>query len=80
MHFLDKDIVFQVGSDLCDPCIRTNLSFWILRALVHGVPRDAYDPWRASWNQGRRDRSLEVLVPPPLSDSVGRTIDCYSRL
>jgi hypothetical protein len=41
---IEKDIVFQVDLDLCDPCIRTDLSFWILRAGVHGVPRDAYDP------------------------------------
>jgi hypothetical protein len=42
-----KDIVFQVVPDLRDPCIRTGLSIWILRVGVHGVPRDAYDPWRA---------------------------------
>jgi hypothetical protein len=24
--------------------------------------------------------SLEVLVPPPLSDLLGQTIDCYSYL
>jgi hypothetical protein len=52
---IGKDIVFQVGPDLCDPCIRTDLSFWILRTGVHGVPRDAYDPWWAPWNQGHWD-------------------------
>jgi hypothetical protein len=53
---IGKDIIFQVGLNLGDPCIRTNLSFWILRVGVHGVPRDAYDPWRAPWNQGHQDR------------------------
>jgi hypothetical protein len=53
---MGKDIIFQVGPDLCDPCIRTNLSFWILRVRVHGVPRDAYDLWCVLWNQGCRDR------------------------
>jgi hypothetical protein len=42
--FIRKDVIFQVGPDLCDPCIRTILSFWILCAEVHGVPCDAYDP------------------------------------
>jgi hypothetical protein len=41
---IGKDTVFQVGLDLPDPCIKTNLSFWILRARVNGVPHDAYDP------------------------------------
>jgi hypothetical protein len=45
--FIRKDIVFQVASDLRDPCIKTDLSIWILRIGVHGVPRDAYDTWRA---------------------------------
>jgi hypothetical protein len=49
---IGKDIIFQVGLNLGDPCIRTNLSFWILRVGVHAVPRDTYDPWRALWNQG----------------------------
>jgi hypothetical protein len=53
---IGKDIVFQLALDLRGPCIRTNLSFWILRTGVHGVPSDIYDPWRALWNQGRRDR------------------------
>jgi hypothetical protein len=39
-----KDVVFQVSPDLRDPCIRTDLSFWVLRTGVHGVPHDAYDP------------------------------------
>jgi hypothetical protein len=43
--FIRNDDVFQVVSDLRDPCIRTDLSIWILRARVHRVPRDAYDPW-----------------------------------
>jgi hypothetical protein len=46
---MEKDVVLQVSLDLHDPCIRTNLSFWILRIGMHGVSRDAYDPWRAPW-------------------------------
>jgi hypothetical protein len=42
-----KDVVYQVVLDLHDPCIEIALSVWILRARVHGVPRDAYDTWRA---------------------------------
>jgi hypothetical protein len=53
-----KDIVFQVGPDLYDLCIRTNLSFWILRVGVHRIPHDAYDAWQVPWNQGRQDRQL----------------------
>jgi hypothetical protein len=26
-HVIRKDVVYQVGPDLCDPCIRTSLSF-----------------------------------------------------
>jgi hypothetical protein len=40
-HVIGKDVAFQVGLDLCDPCIGTSLSFWILRAGMHGVSRDA---------------------------------------
>jgi hypothetical protein len=29
---IGEDIIFQVGLNLRDPCIRTNLSIWILRA------------------------------------------------
>jgi hypothetical protein len=43
-HVIRKDVIFQVGADLCDPCIRISLSFWILRIGMHGVSRDAYDP------------------------------------
>jgi hypothetical protein len=42
-----KDVVFQVVSDLRDSHIRTGLRIWILRVGVHGIPRDAYDPWQA---------------------------------
>jgi hypothetical protein len=45
--FIMKDVVFQVVPDLYDLCIKTGLSIWMLRAGVHGVPRDAYDPWWA---------------------------------
>jgi hypothetical protein len=55
---IGKDVVFQVSLDLRDPRSRTNLSFWILRAGVHGVPRDAYDPWRAPWNYDCWDHQL----------------------
>jgi hypothetical protein len=48
-HVIRKDVVFQVGPDLHDPCIRTGLSFWILHAGMHGVSRDAYDPWQTPW-------------------------------
>jgi hypothetical protein len=41
---IGKDIIFQVDLDLYDPCIRADLSFWILRTGVHRVPRDTYDP------------------------------------
>jgi hypothetical protein len=34
------------------------MSFWILRSRLHGVSCDAYDPWRAPWNQDRRDYQL----------------------
>jgi hypothetical protein len=57
-HVIGKDVVLQVGPDLRDPYIRTSLSFWILRAGMHGVSRDTYDPWRAPWYQGRRDHQL----------------------
>jgi hypothetical protein len=40
-HVVGKDVVFQVDPDLCDSCIRTSLSFWILRAGMHGVSLDA---------------------------------------
>jgi hypothetical protein len=46
-HVIGKNVIFQVGLDLRDPCIRTSLSFWILRAGMHGAFRDTYDPWRA---------------------------------
>jgi hypothetical protein len=62
-----KDIVFQVGADLRDPCIRTDLSFWILCVEVHGVPRDAYDPWQAPWNQGHRDHQLRGVGLAPFT-------------
>jgi hypothetical protein len=55
---IKKDVVLQVSPDLHDPCMRTDLSFWILRAGVHGVPHDAYDHWQTPWNQDRRDRQL----------------------
>jgi hypothetical protein len=48
-HIIGKDVVFQVGPDLCYPCIGPSLSFWILRARMHGVSRDAYDPRWAPW-------------------------------
>jgi hypothetical protein len=57
-HVIRKDVVFQVGPDLRDPCVRTILSFWILHAGIHGASRGAYDPWWAPWNQDRRDRQL----------------------
>jgi hypothetical protein len=56
--FIWKDVVFQVVPVLYDPCIKTNLSIWILRARVQGVPRDAYDPWRAPDKLGHRDHQL----------------------
>jgi hypothetical protein len=48
-HVIGKDVIFQVGLDLRDPCIRTSLSFCILHARMHGVSCDAYDPWWAPW-------------------------------
>jgi hypothetical protein len=45
--FIRKDVVFQVVLDLHDLLIKTILSLWILRVGVHGVPRDAYNPWWA---------------------------------
>jgi hypothetical protein len=48
-HIIGKDVVFQIGPDLCDPCIKASLSFWILHARMKGVSRDAYDPWQAPW-------------------------------
>jgi hypothetical protein len=45
--FIRNDVVLQVVPDVDDPCIGTGLSIWILRAGVHRVPRDAYDPWWA---------------------------------
>jgi hypothetical protein len=47
---IGKGVFFQVGPDLHDPCIRTDLSSWILCARVHGVPRDTYDPWWTPWD------------------------------
>jgi hypothetical protein len=52
-HVIEKDVIFQIGPYLCDSCIGTTLSFWILRAGMHGVSRDAYDPWWAPWYQDR---------------------------
>jgi hypothetical protein len=62
---IGKDVVLQVSLDLCDPCIRTDLSFWILCTGVHGVPHDTYDPWRALWNQEHQDHQLQDagLIP-----------------
>jgi exosome complex RNA-binding protein Rrp42 (RNase PH superfamily) len=40
-HVIRKDVVFQVGLDLRDLCIRIGLSFWILHAGMHRVSRDA---------------------------------------
>jgi hypothetical protein len=40
-HVVGKDVVFQVGPDLRDPCIGTSLSFWILHVGMCGVSRDA---------------------------------------
>jgi hypothetical protein len=57
-HVVRKDVVLQGRPDLRDPCIRTSLSFWILRAGMHGVSCDAYNPWRAPWYQGRRAHQL----------------------
>jgi hypothetical protein len=56
--FIRKDVALQVVLDLRDPCIEIGLSIWIMRARVHGVPHDAYDPWRAPPKQGHRDRQL----------------------
>jgi hypothetical protein len=57
-HVIGKDVIFQVGSDLRDLCIRTSLSFWILRAGIYRVSRDAYDPWWAPWYQDHRDHQV----------------------
>jgi hypothetical protein len=61
--FIRKDVVFQVVTDLHDPCIGTDMSIWILRVGVHGVPRDTYNPWRAPnkyghWNHQLGDAGL----------------------
>jgi hypothetical protein len=47
--FIKKDVVFQVVSNIHDPCIGTDLSIWILRAGVLEVHRDAYESWWALW-------------------------------
>jgi hypothetical protein len=57
-HVIGKDVIFQIGLDLRDPCIGTSLSFWILHPGMHRVSRDAYDPWWAPWYQDRQDRQL----------------------
>jgi hypothetical protein len=57
--FIRKDVVFQVVLDIHDPCIETALSIWIMHGRVHGVPRDAYDLWRALRKQGHLDRQLQ---------------------
>jgi hypothetical protein len=62
-----KDVVFQVSPDLHDACIRTDLSFWILRARVHRVPRAAYDPWWAPLNQDHRDCHLRGASLTPFA-------------
>jgi hypothetical protein len=58
MHYHWEDVVLQVSLDLHDSCIRSDLSFLILRVEVHGVLRDAYDHWRAPWNQDCLDHQL----------------------
>jgi hypothetical protein len=56
--FIRKDVVFQVDLDLRDPCIRINLSIWILCVGVHNVHYDAYDPWWVPCEQGHQDCQL----------------------
>jgi hypothetical protein len=43
------------------------LSFWILRVGIHGASHGAYDPWRAPWNQDRRDHQLRGAGPAPFT-------------
>jgi hypothetical protein len=75
-----KDVVFQVGPDLHDPCIKTSLSFWFLCVGMHRVSCDAYDPWQAPWNQDRRHRYLRGAGLTPSLDSAARAVGCHSCL
>jgi hypothetical protein len=67
IYVIRKDVVFKVGRDLRDPCIGTSLSFWILRAEMHGVSCNACNPWRAPCGQDRQDRQLRSAGLAPFA-------------
>ena len=46
-----KDIVFQVVTNLGDPCIGTSLSRWEWRYEVSRVLNSAHNPGRAGWDR-----------------------------
>jgi hypothetical protein len=51
-----KDVVFQVVSDLGDPCIGTPLRNWMQLVEVLGTLEGAHNPWRTPRMERRRDR------------------------
>jgi hypothetical protein len=76
--FIGKDIVFQVIPDVHGPCIRIDLSIWILRTGVHGVPVTPMILGRLQINRAIGTASFEVLVSFPSPGLAGRAVDRYS--
>jgi hypothetical protein len=69
--------------DLCDPCIRTNVSIWILHARVPGFMESPVMPTICGELQINRDvgtTSFEVLVSPPSPGLIGWAVGHCSRL
>jgi hypothetical protein len=53
-----KEIIFQVVSDLGDPCMETFLRNWVWLPEVFGTLEGAHNPWRAPRMERHRDRYL----------------------
>jgi hypothetical protein len=51
-----KKVVFQVVSDLGDPCIGTPLRNWVWLLEVFETLEGAHNPWRTPQMEHRRDR------------------------
>jgi hypothetical protein len=71
------DVFFQVVPDLRDPCIETDLSIWILRARVHGVPVMPTILGGLQINRTARTTNFELLISPPSPYSTGRAVGHY---
>jgi hypothetical protein len=72
--FIRKDVVFQVVSDLRDPCIGTSLSIWILHARFMKSPVMPMILVGLQINRAAGTIRFEVLVSPPSPSSVGRAV------